>query len=666
MPAACRRRAPLLAVLGGLCALTSAAAPPVVIVTIDTLRSDRLPAYGYTPGKTPAIDRLARDGVVFEHAYSVVPLTLPSHASLFTALTPAEHGVRDNAGGRLAEGFTTLAERLRADGYDTAGAVSAWVLRASTGIAQGFDLWDDAIGSNADATLGERERPGRETLAAIRPWLEHSDRRDSSFLLFLHLFEPHDPYEPPEPFASLLPSPYDGEIAAADAIVGDLVATLERAGLYEQALIVVLSDHGEGLGDHGEDRHGVLLYREALQVPLLVKLPGGRHKGARIETPASLLDVAQLVLAEAGLATDGGMLAGALRGSSASRPILGETLYPRLRFGWSELRSVIEGGLHLIVGSRTELFDLGADPGELRDLAAARPEDVERLLRLVPVDDGPWSSVGAADEREPAGDAPSREEREALLALGYLTATVAERDRGGAPLPDPRDEVHVVSVLQRGITELRSGRLDRAIELLESALEEAPSALEALQLLGVAHERAGQGTKAIEAYLRAHELSGGEGPAAGRLAGLLSAAGRFDEAVTYAEVARLQDPAEPYYAYLRTNALLRLGRREDALRAARETVATFSGLPDALYQLAAVEISLDQRREAEGHLRAALLKAPDHTAALSDLAVLLTVEGRYAEARAVFERALALRPDDEALRQSFRRFEELAKGDDSR
>jgi len=302
-----------LAVLAGESACRRASFPkaPAFLVSIDTLRADRLRAYGGMTVDTPAIDALAKDGIVFETALSHVPLTLPSHATLFTGLLPFQNGVRDNLGYRLSPDLRTLAGELASRGYATGGAVSSVVLDRATGISRGFDFWDDSVEvRKAGQALGQVQRPGMETEARLEEWIGKVPAGKPAFA-FLHVYEPHTPYEPPEPFASRYAGrPYDGEGAAADAVVGKFFGFLKARGLYDGSLIVLLSDHGEGLGDHGEDEHGIFLYREALQVPLIVKLPGSRDAGRRVPEPAGLVDVFPTVLAavaEAGQAGEAGI-----------------------------------------------------------------------------------------------------------------------------------------------------------------------------------------------------------------------------------------------------------------------------------------------------------------------------------------------------------------------
>ncbi|MFL6244548.1 MAG: sulfatase, partial [Thermoanaerobaculia bacterium] len=288
-PLGAKRCAVLIALFAFACH-RAPARPPVILISIDTLRSDHLPAYGYRAIATPAIDRLAADGIVYEHAFSHVPLTLPSHTSIFTGLLPAHHGVRDNAGFRLDAKTPTIASMLRAHGYATGGVVSAYVLRATTNASLGFDTYDDAIPFIEGAPTGNLARPGRDSIAIARQWI--AAKSAQPFFAFVHLFEPHAPYEPT----------YDAEITTSDALVGELLDSLRASGIYDDALIILLSDHGEGLNEHGEKEHGVLLYREALQVPLIVKLPGNERRGTRVAEAVQLVDVLPTIAAVTGAA----------------------------------------------------------------------------------------------------------------------------------------------------------------------------------------------------------------------------------------------------------------------------------------------------------------------------------------------------------------------------
>jgi arylsulfatase A-like enzyme len=416
---------------------------PVVLISIDTLRSDHLPAYGYDHVETPAIDALRSDAVLYRRAYSQVPLTLPSHASILTGLLPPAHGVRDNAGYRLSPSVgPTLAELLHGAGYATGAAVS-FVLRHQTGIARGFDHYDDHFSAGHEKTIGEIQRPGPETLEAILPWVRSV--AGGPFFLFFHIYEPHTPRAPPEPFAARYGKTYDGEVAAADAVVGRLLDELKTLHAYDRSTIILLSDHGEGLGDHGEDEHGVLLYRESLQVPLIVKLPGAADAGAAVDRPVELVDVAPTVLALAGVdrpeAMTGVSLLKLAEGSPAAgdappRALYSETFNPRLRYGWSGLTSVIRGHYQYIEGADRELYDLAADPGETNNILRSHRK-VYATLR---------DALHGFDSKLQQPFEEDSETRAALASLGYL-GSVAPEDE--SPRPDPKAMLPALEGLRR-------------------------------------------------------------------------------------------------------------------------------------------------------------------------------------------------------------------------
>jgi hypothetical protein len=320
---------------------------PVVLVSIDTLRADRLPAYGYKGVETPAIERLQRDAIVFENAYSHSPLTFPSHASLLTGLLPPEHGVRNNIGYKLEPKHETLASVLRARGYATGAAVSAFVLRRATGIDQGFDSYDVVVTAAGAKAVGEVQRDGLTTVARALTWLRGVGGRP--FFLFVHLYEPHTPWTPPADQLARYGATYEGEIAAADVALGQLLEGLRQLGRYDEALVVLVSDHGEGLDDHGEAEHGILLYREAIHVPLLVKLPRAERGGSRQTALAGLRDVAPTIAARRRGAAQGRPRPQPARGrSAATASVTADPLPadpPRLT-----LRSLVDARYHLIDG----------------------------------------------------------------------------------------------------------------------------------------------------------------------------------------------------------------------------------------------------------------------------------------------------------------------------
>ncbi len=511
---------------------------PVVLVSIDTLRADHLPAYGYGGVSTPAIDDLRRGGILYRNAFSHTPLTLPSHASILTGLLPGVHGVRDNVGYTLDPARISrrelpfLPQILKDAGYATGGAVSAYVLLGKTGIATAFDVYDDAIEFRTGTGLGGLQRPGRETLHAIEPWLEASAGKP--FFLFLHLYEPHSPYDPPEPYKSRFALPYDGEIAAADGVVGELVDNLRRLGVYDRALIVLLSDHGEGLGQHGEEEHGVLLFSEDIHVPLIVKLPGGVFAGQSASLPAQLADVVPTIVGLLGLerpaALQGQNLLELVGSSASPRRIYSETFYPRLHFGWSDLASVIDGRRHLIDGPSPELYDLERDPHETANVLAADRRAFVELRQEVEKHDRTLRPPSAID----------RETQQAMASLGYLGSGPASTS---GPLPDPRAELPTLADLRRGFQKMHDRSWAEAATVFDGVVAHNPQMVDAWEFLGKARQKLGDLSGALAAYREALQRSAGAAHIAIEVASLYFDLGRFDDAASHARLAVASNPS---------------------------------------------------------------------------------------------------------------------------
>jgi tetratricopeptide (TPR) repeat protein len=666
------------------------AGAPVVLVSIDTLRSDRLSLYGPARLETPALSRLRRDGVLFERAYASAPLTLPSHAALMTGTHAAEHGVLDNSGYALAAGVPTLAEVARRNGYATGGAVSSVVLAARSGISRGFDLWDDAIDPAPPGLPSTRaERPGGETAGLLSAWI--AGRGARPFLAFLHLFEPHAPYAPPEPWASRWEDPYDGEIAAADAVLGAFLHGLEERGLYDRSLVIVLSDHGEGLGDHGEREHGVFLYREAIQVPLLVKLPGGLLAGRSVASPVGLTDVLPTVcdaVALEGCPARAGSLSllELARGLPApDRRILSETFFPRTRFGWSPLASVVDGRWHLVDAPRPELFDVVADPAERSDRATAEAPTLRALAREL--------SARRASFRAPA---PVHvEEARRLASLGYVTVASSS---GARTLPDPKDVIGALAPLRDAMVALRSGRPAEASALLAPLLSSQPAIRDGWELYAQSLLALGRGREALDAAKRMLPLSPTESSEVLlSVSGVALRAGESAEAIRYGEAARdLGNPdanAVLAEAWLAAGDLakageaakraLDAGRRRARARFVLARVAALGGEPeraldllrgvDALEEPAEAEAGASFARgdalarmgrtaEAERELREAIRRSPSGVEARAALAALYAASGRRAEALAAIGELSQRVPGPDGAAAAVRSLEAIGEG----
>jgi arylsulfatase A-like enzyme len=403
----------------------------VVLITLDTTRADRLSAYGFMDATMPALDRLARDGIVFDQALSPAPLTLPAHCSLFTGLYPPSHGVSDNADPALAEEYTTLAEVLRARGFRTAAFVGSEVLGPDRGLKQGFEHYD--TGGLGTSESIRRQRPANEVIAQASGWLEQAG--DSRFFLWAHLYDAHRPYDPPPPFESMV-DPYIAEITFADSQIARLLEVLERRNLLDRTIVVVAGDHGESLGEHGERDHGIFLYESVLRVPLIMRVPG--LPARRIDDLVRLVDVMPTLTDLLGVPDrpmDGVSLVDSMAGRQATLGLhaFSESLYPQ-RFGWSPLRALREGRFKVIDAPRPELYDIELDPLEQVNIYSHQRAKGDALVSHARALSSRLSARVAAKK----GAIPSNV-RQSLLSLGYVGSPRVETSSTRESLPDPKD-----------------------------------------------------------------------------------------------------------------------------------------------------------------------------------------------------------------------------------
>jgi len=477
--------------------------PSVVLISIDTTRADRLGCYGRSPSPTPNIDRWAEQGVVFEHALTPVPVTLPAHTTLLSGRLPHRHGVRDNGVYRVATDVPTLAESLSAGGYDTAAVVGAAVLDRQFGLGRGFRIYDDV---SAGGGLAIAERPAEDVTTAA---LAAARQLEAPFFLFVHYFDPHATYTPPRAYAERFPSePYLGEIAYVDEQIGRLRRGLFEDGLRRDTVVVITSDHGESLGEHGEATHGVFLYQSTLHVPLILVAPGRWTAGGRVTTPASLADVAPTLLALTGQPSldeaDGHALSEPGSETAPARWLPLESEFGLNSYGWAPLVGLTDGHLKWIGAPRPELYDLEKDPEEEHDLSATRAHDARRLAEL-------WREKVREDRRslpaDVSGDREQAERLERLAALGYVAGSAAPRPADPGALPDPKDVIGSLRLINEERGSLGRGRLDEAQRTLQLALKQSPRNVSALVLLGARHILAGQPRAAIEPLERAARLS---------------------------------------------------------------------------------------------------------------------------------------------------------------
>ena len=477
----------------------------VFLITIDTLRADHVHCYGYPSGQTPTLDRLAADGVRFTRAFTPSPITTSSHTTILTGLLPSAHGVT-NFGVALDPAHPTLAALLKNAGYQTAAFIGAVVLDSNTlapGLDQGFDFYDHfPARKNGSSRWGRVERRGKAVVTRAEKWLDQHN--GAPRFVWVHLYDPHDPYDPPPPYAQQYrDKPYDGEIAYADSAAGDFIAYLKAHGRYEGSLIVVVGDHGEGLGEHNEETHGIFLYDTTTHVPLIVKLPHGENANHTVDAQVSTTDILPTVLDLLDLRSpprlDGQSLKPAFHGEATPPQIaFGETDYP-LSFGWAPLRSVRDPGHKLIEAPRPEFYELDSDPGEQHNIYQPWNAEVQKLR----------GQLAAQRERYPAGAmsksaaAVGMQTTQELQALGYLgpadalsSSTVSEPSL----LPDPKDKIAEQNLLHAAMIAVDDGRISDARGGFEKVLGLNPGSISALTQLGQLESVAGNYSKAA-AYL---------------------------------------------------------------------------------------------------------------------------------------------------------------------
>ncbi len=467
----------------------SAPPPNIILITLDTTRADRMGFLGSERGLTPNLDCLATQSVVFTRAYAQVPLTTPSHAALLTGTYPQFSHVED-LGAPLGKDLPYLPDLLHRHGYHTAAFIGAFILDpagAAPGFERGFDVYDANFHQRKprEDRYKSVERRAEDVANRALGWLSRHQQRP--FFIWLHFYDAHDPYDPPEPFKTHYASfPYDGEIAYTDSIVGSVVEVLRRHGLYQNSVIAIAADHGEAFGEHGEERHGMFLYDETIHVPLLLKLPAGRLGGKRVEERVALAEVAPTLLEAAGIPapaamqahslfplfleekTDAAKSAAGAPGKTQERPVYSETNYAHRAFGWSELRSWRTGKYLYVQAPKRELYDQSSDPDAAKNLAPAAKAVADTLESQL----ADFQQKTSSARPEPTKLDPTQAEK--LRALGYLASDSAGTNSSEKAAIDPKDKIEVVNKFHRSLVDLEEDRYDDAIAELSEVVRLEP------------------------------------------------------------------------------------------------------------------------------------------------------------------------------------------------
>lgn len=619
--------------------------PNVLLISLDTVRADRVGCYGYAPAETPNLDALAARGVRFERAYAHTPFTLPSHATLLTGIHPSGHGVHVNFEGAIHPDATSLSEVFAKAGYATGAFVACGVLDRRFGLARGFQTYDDL--SARPLSAGEQvERPGGEVTQAALRWLESNTK--APFFGWVHYYDAHDPYQPPEGFRDFK-DPYDGEISFVDAQVGLLTAALARLGKLENTFVVVVADHGEAFGEHGELGHGLLVYDTTMRVPMIFAGPAPLRAGGVVHEPAGLVDVHPTLLALLGWPgtskLEGRSLAPALRGETLPGATLQlESEHPYRYFGWSPLYGVLSGPWKYIRAPEEELFNLVDDPGETKNVGAQQQEVLARLARTL------TEMRASGVKRDASAVHIGAGAKDMISKLGYVEGGDAQGAEAASGLKDPKRLTHISNAAARVRALARSKQFAEMLALVAPLVQESPESDELWVLQGTAQlglERAQDAIASFENGLRHTQKSADHV----RLLGdALMGAGRNEEALARYREALELDPQDGqthshmgmYYA--------RIGKPELALEHFTRFAALEPTSPNAHTNLANALFGVSRFDEGIGHLQTALRLDPKCAPALQSSYVVYRQRNQRAQAIEALRSGVAALPRDAFFR----------------
>jgi arylsulfatase A-like enzyme/Flp pilus assembly protein TadD len=598
----------------------SAVPPNIILITLDTTRADRMGFLGSDRGLTPNLDALAKQSVVFTRAYAQVPLTTPSHAALLTGTYPQFSHLED-LGAPLGKDLPYLPDLLHKHGYHTAAFLGAYILdpaAAAPGFERGFDLYD--------ANFHQR-KPGEDRYQSVERravdvanralgWLSRHQQRP--FFIWLHFYDAHDPYDPPEPFKTHYASePYDGEIAYTDSIVGSFVEVLRKHGLYQNSVIAIVADHGEAFGEHGEERHGMFLYDETIHVPLLLKLPSERLGGKRVEERVALAEVAPSLLEMAGIPAPATMQAHSLfpfideaksaasdKGKAPERPVYSETNYAHRAFGWSELRSWRTGKYLYVQAPKPELYDQSSDPDAVKNLAPAVRAVADTLESQLANFQEKTNSVRS----EPTKMDPTQAEK--LRALGYLASDSSGPNSSGKAEIDPKDKIEIANKFHRSLVDLEEDRYEEAITELREVVRLEPD-------IASGHLELGRALVHVQ---------------------------RYQEALPVLRTAAEKNPNSGMAHYELGLALIKTGQWEAALPEMQAAVVCTPNSAQLHFYAGAVHLRLKHILEATAEFESSLKIDPDHFLANLKYGEMLFREGDAAGALPKLSRAAKVDP----------------------
>jgi arylsulfatase A-like enzyme/uncharacterized protein HemY len=619
----------------------------VVLITLDTTRADKLGCYGFNAIDTPTIDMFASRGIKFEKAYTTTPLTLPAHTSIMTGTLPPFHGVRDNGGFIVPPGLKTMAEMFKDKGYATSAFVAAYVLDSKWGLNQGFDTYFDNfdLSKFEKVSLGSVQRPANEVVDQVLPWLE--SHKDKKFFTWIHLYDPHSPYEPPPPYDKRYAAhPYLGEIAFADSQLARVWDFLDKNRLVDDTFLVVAGDHGESLGEHEEGAHGFFVYQAAIHVPLIFVTPFRRFEGRASGRVASLSDVLPTVCEMAGLAApaqvQGESLVPAFEGRAETKVpyAYSETYYPRYHYGWSELKAVQNDRYKLILAPVPELYDVIKDPAEEKNLVylekkayAEISAEAERFI------DRSGKNGYEVDLRK-----VDEETREKLAALGYIGSFMDSSKLKGVRLANPREKIGIFNELNRAREMGMSGQPEEGIAVIKRIIDSDPEITDAYFTLGNIYFKTRRFPEAIAAFQQSLDKKPDDSFTVINIANAYASMKEFDKAEQFVLDYFKRGFSDPQLYFLLGNMCV---LRKDFVKAAgyfKECLARNAESAASHNGLAAISIETGDTAAAEEHIRAALALNPELSGAHYNLAQVFEKQGRPREAEAAYLEELRLSP----------------------
>ncbi len=623
----------------------------LLLVTIDTLRPDHLGCYGDRQARTPNIDALAADGTRFEHAYTPVPITLPSHTVIMTGTYPMYSGIHDFSGNRLNPQQPTLASILRQQGYATGAVLGSAVLDHRFGLNQGFDFYYDHFDFNRleDANLDLMKRPGNVVVDQAMQWLAGNSGKP--FFLWVHLYDPHTPYQPPPPFDREYQSrPYDGEIAFADQQLGRLLRFLKERHLYGRTLIVLTGDHGESLGEHGEKTHGFFIYDTTLRIPFMVKLPAGERHVTEIAQPANTLNLLPTVLealkipppADAQGASLLPTILGKARPAVVSTQLYSESFLPLLHFDWSDLRGIQVGKYHFIDVPKPELYDIGADPGELHNLYSQKPAIAQELKAQLEAMEKKYTAGAHQAQSIPLD--PVLMER--LKSLGYAGFSGGHPTKSGEKrqLADPKDRIAMFELVSEAVDDSQHGRFDQSTAKLSQALKTEDTCVPVHYLLGLDYYRMQNYADSTREFRRVLELSPDYTLVYFYLGLAYARSGDYPNSMDYLQRTLQADGTNFSAAYNLGAVYLKTGNVEQAAAAFRQAIQIYPGYEPAHLALGEVLLYQGKVDDAVAALRQAIELAPKDPAPHAALAKALKAKGMDSEAEQEMQKAAGDRP----------------------